>query len=158
MLYVDSNYLFRLYSTEPGHEQVKALASQSGNVTSAWHARAEFAAIVLRKRREQPAAQVHWQSVHKQFLAEHRAGHIDLLPLTESVIMRLESTLTMAPPDIFLRAADGMHLACAAEHGFREVYSNDRHFLAAAPLFGLKGMNIIPRVKEFTRNEVPEDK
>jgi predicted nucleic acid-binding protein len=143
MLYVDSSYLFRLYSTEPGHEQVKALAIQSGQVFSAWHARAEFAAIVLRKRREQPTAQAHWLALHRQFLAEHHDGHIDLLPLTESVIARLESTLATAPPDLFLRAADAMHLACAAEHGFGEVYSNDRHFLAAAPLFGLKGINIL---------------
>jgi predicted nucleic acid-binding protein len=143
MLYVDSNYLFRLYSTEPGHEQVKALASQSGNVSSAWHARAEFAAIVLRKRREQPTAQTHWLAVHRQFLTELRDGHIELLLLSENVLIRLESTLATAPPGIFLRAADALHLACAAEHGFQEVYSNDRHFLAAAPLFGLRGMNII---------------
>lgn len=143
MLYVDSNYLFRLYSTEPGHEEVKALASQSGHVSSAWHARAEFASIVLRKRREQPAAQIHWLAVHRQFLAEHRDGHIDLLLLTEGVIARLESTLASAPPDIFLRAADAMHLACAAEYGFTEVYSNDRHLLAAASLFGLSPRNVI---------------
>jgi hypothetical protein len=33
--------------------------------------------------------------------------------------------------------------SCAAEHGFIEVYSNDRHFLTTAPLFGLRGVNVI---------------
>ena len=47
------------------------------------------------------------------------------------------------PPTTFLRASDALHLACAAEHDFSEIYSNDRHFLAAAPLFGLKPVNLI---------------
>jgi len=56
----------------------------------------------------------------------------------------MESVLAAAPVTTKIRAADALHLACAAEHGFSEVYSNDRLFLAAAPLFGLIGVNVIP--------------
>jgi predicted nucleic acid-binding protein len=44
-----------------------------------------------------------------------------------------------APRDLFIRTADAVHLATAHEIGEREVWTNDRHMLAAAAYFGLAG-------------------
>jgi predicted nucleic acid-binding protein len=79
----------------------------------------------------------------EQFQLDCRAGVITFLPLNDSVFERVESFYLSAPANSPLRASDALHLACAAEHGFKEVYSNDRHFLAAAPLFGMRGINVI---------------
>jgi predicted nucleic acid-binding protein len=141
--YFDTSYLFRVYSREPGCAQVQALLPGCQTICSAAHARAEFAAVILRKRRENADTAMNLGELHGQFLDELRAGHVRMLPLTEPVFERVESVMRAAPPATFLRAADAMHLACAVIHGFEAVYSNDRHLLAAAPLFGLRGVNVI---------------
>jgi predicted nucleic acid-binding protein len=145
MLYFDTTYLFRVYSAEPGHEAVKALLSQTDRLAIAWHGRAEFASTLLRKRRESSDPPEFLANLGAQFQSDCRAGLIEFIPLSEDVMTRLESVLATAPATTNLRAADALHLACAAEHGFTEVHSNDRLFLAAAPLFGLKGVNVIPQ-------------
>lgn len=66
------------------------------------------------------------------------------LYLSRSLLEGIAACYAAMPATTFLRSADALHLACAASHGFTEVYSNDRHFLAAAPFFGLRGINIIP--------------
>jgi predicted nucleic acid-binding protein len=145
MLYFDSTYLFRIYSVEPGHEAVKELLAQANQpVAIAWHGRAEIASILLRKRREGADTPEHLSSLAKQFQDDCHQQLIHFLPLTEAVITRLESVLADAPATTNIRAADALHLACAAEHGFTEVHSDDRLFLTAAPLFGLTGVNVIP--------------
>lgn len=47
-----------------------------------------------------------------------------------------------APREIFLRTADAVHLTTAQELGERDVWTNDRHVLAAAPYFGLTGRSV----------------
>jgi predicted nucleic acid-binding protein len=144
MLYFDTTYLYRVYSTEPGHGAVKGLLSTTDRLATAWHGRAEFASILLRKRRKGADPPEALASLESQFQQDLQSDLVRFLPLTEPMMLRLEGILRDAPSSTNIRAADALHLACAVEHGFTEVYSNDRHFLACAPLFGLRGVNVIP--------------
>jgi predicted nucleic acid-binding protein len=47
------------------------------------------------------------------------------------------------PSTAFVRSGDALHLACAEEHGFQEVFTNDRHMLQAARYFQLTGVNVL---------------
>lgn len=143
--YYDSTYLFKLLCVEHGTADVRAHASRVRSLNSAVHARAEFVSACHRKIREGHGKPQQLKAMLDQFQLDCRAGVIALLPLSDSVFERVESFYLIAPASSPLRAADALHLACAAEHGFKEVYSNDRHFLAAAPLFGMRGVNVIGR-------------
>ncbi len=143
--YFDTSYLVRLYLRDPGFESVRAIADRSEIICSAWHAQAEVVAAFHRAFREQRLDQDAYLAVLRQFQADAGKGLFQWLPLTIPVQRRVEKFFQNAAATTFLRSADALHLACAAEGGFQEVYSNDRHLLAAAPLFGLKGINGIER-------------
>jgi predicted nucleic acid-binding protein len=141
--YYDSAYLFKLQCFEPGTGEIRAHASRVRCLCSAIHSRAEFVSACHRKIREGHGTLSQLRAMLDQFQLDCRSGVIVLLPLNESIFDRVDSFFLEAPGSMPLRAADAMHLACAAEHGFTEVYSNDKHLLAAAPLFGLTGVNVI---------------
>jgi len=42
----------------------------------------------------------------------------------------------------WLRAADALHLTCAAEEGCTTIHTSDRHMTAAAPAFGLQAVTL----------------
>jgi predicted nucleic acid-binding protein len=142
--YFDTSYLVRLYLRDVGYEAVRELAGSGRAIASAWHAQAEIVAAFHRAFREGRLGQGPYLSVLEQFINDSRDGFYHWLPLSDSIQQRLEQFFWKASNTNFLRAADALHHACAAEHGFTEVHSNDRHFLAAAPLFGLRGVNVIP--------------
>ncbi|HRQ87944.1 MAG TPA: type II toxin-antitoxin system VapC family toxin [Bacteroidia bacterium] len=142
--YFDVSYLAKLHWKEPGTPEVLALAFGFATLCCSQHGRIEFAAVGHRKMRERLADLPQARSTFAQMEEATHAGAIQWLPLSPNAMERVERFFLSDPGSTFLRAADALHLACAAEHGFTEVYSNDRHFLAAAPLFGLRGVNVIP--------------
>jgi predicted nucleic acid-binding protein len=142
--YYDANYLFKLQCTEPGSAEVRAHATTVDVLFCALHGRAEFISAAHRKLREGTATPAQLQALFAQLHADTAAGALRWLPLAEVHLARVESVFLTAPATTYLRAADALHLASAAEQGFKEIYSHDRHLLAAAPLFGLHGVSVIP--------------
>lgn len=144
MIYFDTSYLLKLYLDEHGSEEVRQLAASVDRLACAWHGQAQVITSFHRKLREAAIDSRQLTALIEQFLAESEAGAIVWLPLDNHVMDGLVRVVGTASAEMYLRAADGLHLSCAAQHGFEEVYANDRHLLTAAPLFGLRGTNVIP--------------
>ncbi|WP_043583826.1 type II toxin-antitoxin system VapC family toxin [Geminisphaera colitermitum] len=141
--YYDTAYLLKLYWPEPGADLVRAHAATIDTLVCSLHGRAELIAAAHRKVREGTATLTHVEALLEQVASDQTAGALNWLPITELHLNRVTEVFRHAPGTVYLRAADALHLASAAEEGFNEIYSNDRHLLAAAPLFGLRGVDVI---------------
>jgi predicted nucleic acid-binding protein len=142
VIYFDASYLVRLYLDDAGAERVRALAATEQAACSL-HGRTELVAAMHRAYRDGRFNRTVFLQTLDQFQRDDKAGIVGWLIPEQKTHDRAENAFRAAGASIFLRAADAMHLACAAENGFREIYSNDRHLLAAAPLFGLRPKNVI---------------
>ncbi len=142
MLYFDTSYLVRLYLSDQGAEEVRSLAATS-DLASSFHGGIESIAAFHRAYREKRINYNTYQAILDQFDDDVKGGAYTWLTVGPELIPKLEKTYRSASANLFLRAADALHLACARENGFTEVYTHDRRMLEAAPLFGLKPKNII---------------
>jgi predicted nucleic acid-binding protein len=142
MIYLDASYIVKCYLHEDGSREVLALVQGSAGRSSALHGRAEFYSSVHRRFREKHISFRDAAAVWQQFERDERLDLWHWLPLTETVVRRACHGFEKLDAVIFLRASDALHLACAAENGFSDVYSGDRGLLAAASHFGLNGISV----------------
>lgn len=142
MIYFDSNYIARLYLEDPGWQAVRALAARAP-LACGRHGQTEVIAALHRKLREGSFTSIQYRQILEQFELDCAQKAYFWLPLAPAVIDRSTQIFQRLPATVFLRAADALHLACAAVNHFHEIYSNDLRLLAAAAHFGLQGVNVV---------------
>ena len=73
----------------------------------------------------------------------HVEDHVwNLIPVTDALLRKTATMVRGLPSNVLLRAGDAIHLATALDTGEAEVWTNDRHLLAAAAHFGLAGKSV----------------
>ena len=143
MIYCDTAYLLKYYVDEPGSKEVRSLIDRQTGVGSLSLGRLELAAAFHQKLRESQIEPAMHKCLISQFEVDNMVGLWTWFDATPDLVDKASKNFGTLPAKIFLRASDALHLACAKEHGFREIHSNDKHLLAAAKHFGLKGRNVI---------------
>jgi len=144
MIYLDSTYIVKCYVQERGTSEVLRLVQGHPGRASCGHGRIEFWTGIHRQVREGHLARADAEKVYRQFRLDEDAGLWVFFPVTADLVRQCCATIDGLPDNVFIRSADALHLTCAREQGFAEIYSNDRHLLAAAPHFGVAGKNVIP--------------
>jgi uncharacterized protein len=141
-VYFDTSYIAKFYFNEPESSRVRALARKADAIRSSLWALAEFHAVIHRRMREGSSSPGDGRDLASRFSKHIEQGLWNLIPVNEALLRRTSSLMVSAPRDLFIRTADAVHLATAHEAGERDVWTNDRHMLAAAAYFGLTGRSV----------------
>lgn len=141
-LYLDSAYIAKCYLNEPDAPQVRALVRGQTGLASSSLCVAEMACIFQRHVREGGLTRAQATRLRGFFRADIGAGVWSLVPITEPLLEEVDRRVRALPRAVYVRAGDAIHLTAAVEAGFAEIWSNDRHMLAAASHFGLAGKSV----------------
>lgn len=143
MIYFDAAYIAKCYLNEPGADRVREVAYSADGLASCELARLEFASILKRHVRERHVTRGELRAILRDFEEDEQNGVWQWLGVTSELLETARKAVLDSPSTVFLRSGDALHLACAVEHGFQEVYTNDRHMLKAARHFRLTGVNVV---------------
>jgi predicted nucleic acid-binding protein len=143
--YLDTSYLLKLYAHEPGSRDVTAWMMGRSHFVCAHHGRLELFAAFKRHQREGRIDARGLRQMLAQLAADERSRLVEWLPVSADLIDAACRKVAALSGSVHLRAADALHLTCAADAGLKEIYSHDQHLLAAASHFGLRGIDVISK-------------
>jgi predicted nucleic acid-binding protein len=141
-VYFDTSYIAKFYFNEPESPRVRELVRTADLIHSSLWALAEFHSVIHRRLCEGSSSPGDACELSSRFSEHLREGLWKLAPVNEALLRRTSALIVSAPADLFIRTADAVHLVTAHEIGEREVWTNDRHMLAAASYFGLTGRSV----------------
>ena len=141
-MYLDTSYIAKFYCNEPESPRVRELVRTGDTVHSSVWALAEYHGVIHRRLREGSLSRSDAHELSSRFYQHVHEGLWKLIPVHEALLRRTSALIVSAPPDLFLRTADAVHLVTAHEIGERDVWTNDRHMLASASYFGLTGRSV----------------
>jgi predicted nucleic acid-binding protein len=118
---------------------VREFARQASGLSSSSLCIAEVACVFHRNVREGTLNPAQATRLRSLFLEDIETEVWNLIPLTDRLLHRVEFMTRRLPSSCYLRAGDAVHIVSAAEAGFNEIWTNDRHQLAAAAHFGIEG-------------------
>lgn len=144
MIYFDTSYVAKCYLNEIGSSLVRQLAQSQPALCCSEFGLIEAVTTFHRNWREHRLTKAQLDIVLAQFEADDTAGVWIWLPLTPDLCRKTAARIKRLPASTFIRSGDALHLCSAAENGLPEIYSHDRHLLAAASYFGLRPMDVIP--------------
>lgn len=125
MIYFDAAYIAKCYLNEPGADRVREIAYGAEGLASCELARLEFASILKRHVRERHVTRREMTAILKDFQEDEQNGVWQWFSVTSALLEKARKAVLDLPSTVFVRSGDALHLACAEEHGFEEVYTND---------------------------------
>jgi predicted nucleic acid-binding protein len=146
-LYFDTAYVGKCYLNEPDAVAVREAARSADNLFTSALTIAELACAFHRNLREGTLNQAGYETARRQFQDDLQNEIWNLIPVTDHILRQVDLLVRRLPPNVFLRAGDAIHIVSAVDAGFNEISTNDRHLLAAAAHFGMKGRTVRARSK-----------
>ncbi len=143
MIYFDTAYILKCYMNEDGSEEVRSLARDHERIACCEYGKIELFAAFHRAFREKYIDAAYFKTVVKQLRQDDRDGIWIWLPFNREFMNSVASAFESLPANVYLRAADAIHLKCAAVNSILSLYTNDVHLLKAADHFGVNARNVI---------------
>ena len=142
-MYLDSAYVAKYYVNERDAAGVRLLIRQAPRVCSSAWALVEVTCVFHRHVREGWLTPAQGHELIDTFRSHVEADLWNMIPITKALLRRTATLIRQLPTTVPLRGGDAIHLATALDAGETEIWTNDRHLLAAAGMVGLAGRSVL---------------